>query len=249
MRQHLAVEEHVVTDGAGRLDQLGERAGRLLQVAREELDPIGLAVELAAHAVVLLLRPHGVRAHAREGFVGRLDRAREHEPDGLKQRDRARLEAVLDVLQRDRPGLCAPGQRLAGPVAEVGMLAKDAAQLVLVLARHRRHDLAQSRPAEAKRAPLRWREGAPAHVDGGAAQVLLAQRPEVSAEDAGLLEGGRCAAHGGPGPCEIKHRTTYRRSRCEGALTSRNWSRTPAVLCASTGSTATSITARSANTR
>ena len=49
-------------------------------------------MQLAAHAVVFLFRPDGLRTHAREGFIRRFDWAREHETDRLKERDCARLE-------------------------------------------------------------------------------------------------------------------------------------------------------------
>src|SRR5207249_9473789 len=101
-----------------------------------------------------------------------------------------RLERGFDASQRDSLWLRASVERLAGPVAEVRVLAEDGAQLILATPRHRRHDLAERRPAEAQ-GPARGRwKGTPAHVDGGAAQVVLVQRAEVGAEDARLLEGG-----------------------------------------------------------
>src|SRR3954469_10483990 len=57
-------------------------------------------MELAAHAVVLLLGPDRAGAHALENFARRLDRAREHEPHGLKQGNGAGLE--LPALASDR---------------------------------------------------------------------------------------------------------------------------------------------------
>ena len=55
-------------------------------------------MKLAADAVVLLLGPDLVRAHSFECFCRSLDRAREHEANGLEQGHRARLElAVLDL--------------------------------------------------------------------------------------------------------------------------------------------------------
>src|SRR6266852_6049702 len=99
--EDLAVEEDGMPESWRALSQLGERASRLFQVAREQLDPTIVTMELAADAVVLLLGPHLVRAHALESFGGGLDRAREHETDGLEQRHRARLQpAVLDSYSR-----------------------------------------------------------------------------------------------------------------------------------------------------
>src|SRR5260370_42094768 len=81
--------------------QLGERARRLFQVAREELDSTIGMMELATGAVVLLLGPHLVRAHALEAFGGGLDPAREHETDRLEQRHRARRQpAGVDTHSR-----------------------------------------------------------------------------------------------------------------------------------------------------
>src|SRR5712691_5980846 len=62
MREHLAVEEHIMADARRGLHQLRERARRLLQVTGEKLDTRALAVQLAAHAVVLLLGPDGAGA-------------------------------------------------------------------------------------------------------------------------------------------------------------------------------------------
>ena len=53
-------------------------------------------MQLTAHAVVFLLRPHRLGAHAGERLARRLDGAGEHETDRLKQRDGAGLE--LSVL-------------------------------------------------------------------------------------------------------------------------------------------------------
>ncbi len=97
MGQDLAVEEDRVTEPGCVLGQLRECAGRLLEVAREKLHAPIRMVKLAADAVVLLLRPHRLRAHAFKALGGRLDWAREHEPDGLEQSHLARLdEAALD---------------------------------------------------------------------------------------------------------------------------------------------------------
>ena len=238
MSQDLAIEQDVVTDRRRGVDELGKGAGRLLEVAREKLDARSLAVKLAAHAVVLLLRPHCAGAHARECLTGRLDRAGQHESHRLEKSDRAGLELpalaahggfadvarhqvyALDLrdgdpeslgdgrldqalaeadphlagddldeesrrlsvqspdhcFQRSGLGVAARGadrlerrldlaeghrrrqrasvQRLAGPVAEVRMLAKNPAQLVLVAAGDRGHDLAEGRPSEPESAPL-----------------------------------------------------------------------------------------------
>ncbi len=101
MSQDLAVEKDGMAETGRALGQLGERTRRLFQVAREELDSTIGMMELATDAVVFLLGPHLVRAHALESFGGGLDRAREHETDGLEQRHRARLQpAVLDSYSR-----------------------------------------------------------------------------------------------------------------------------------------------------
>src|SRR5712691_4732775 len=97
MGEDFAVEEDRMTEPGRTLGQLREGSGRLLQVAREKLNAPVRMVKLAADAVVLLLRPYLLRGHALEGLGGRLDRAGEHEPDGLEQRHRARLDdAALD---------------------------------------------------------------------------------------------------------------------------------------------------------
>src|SRR5713101_8319014 len=75
MGEDLAVEEDGMPQSLRALSQLGERARRLFQVAREQLDPTIVTMELAADAVVLLLGPHLVRAHALESFGGGLDQA------------------------------------------------------------------------------------------------------------------------------------------------------------------------------
>ena len=100
MGEDLAVEQHVMSDRRRVLCQLRERTRRLFEVAREQLHSQCLAMELTAHAVVLLLGPDRARAHALEGLASRLDRAREHEPHGLEQRDRAGLEVA--ALASDR---------------------------------------------------------------------------------------------------------------------------------------------------
>ncbi len=95
MCKHLAVEQHVVTDLWRALGQLRKRAGRVLQVPRKEFNAAGLAVELAADSVVLLLSPNGVRAHALECFAGCLDRAGEHETHWLEKGDRGHVELTV----------------------------------------------------------------------------------------------------------------------------------------------------------
>ena len=70
MGQHLAVEHHAVRESQRRLCELRKRGGRLFQVAREHLDAAVDVVQLAPHAVVLLLRPDLTGAHAVEGFLG-----------------------------------------------------------------------------------------------------------------------------------------------------------------------------------
>src|SRR5260370_4880835 len=101
MSQDLAVGEDGMAETWRALGQLGERTCRLFQVAREELDSTIGMMELATDPVVFLLGPHLVRAHALESFGGGLDRAREHETDGLEQRHRARFQpAVLDPYSR-----------------------------------------------------------------------------------------------------------------------------------------------------
>src|SRR5439155_19160805 len=101
--------------------------------------------------------------------------------------------------------LRAPIQRLAGPVTEVGVLAKDTTELILAVARDRRHDLAERRPSQPEGAALRGWECAAAHVHRGATEVVVGQRPEVGAEDACLLERGGGCADRGAGPGEIQH--------------------------------------------
>src|SRR3984893_8496588 len=79
VRQHLAVEQDAGTQPPRALYQLGECAGGLLKVSREQLDATIGMVQLTTHTVVFLLRPYLVRVHPLEGF-GRLnDRARTHE--------------------------------------------------------------------------------------------------------------------------------------------------------------------------
>ena len=95
MRQHLAVEKHVVADRRRTLDQLRERGCRLLEVAGEELDPPALAVKLAAHAVVLLLGPHAARTHPLEGLGRGCHRAGEHEANGLERSDDGGVELLV----------------------------------------------------------------------------------------------------------------------------------------------------------
>ena len=105
--EHLTVEQHVVSNPRRAFDQLGEGRGRLLEVAREQLGARPLAVQLTSHAVVLLLGPHCLRPHAGERLLRRLDGAREHEADRLKQGDGARLELPMlapDCGFADIPG-------------------------------------------------------------------------------------------------------------------------------------------------
>ena len=89
------------------------------------------------------------------------------------------------------------------------MPAEEASQLILVAARDRRDDLAQGRPAEAESAALGGWKRPPAHIDGGPAQVVLAQGAEVSAEDPRFLERGCGRAHGGAGAGEFKHSVSH----------------------------------------
>src|SRR5207248_9339049 len=107
MREHLAVEKNVVADPWGRLDRLRKGRRRLFQVTREQLDAWALPVQLAPHAVVFLLRPYSAGPHASESLVRGLDRACEHEPDGLKRGDAADLD--LAALQAHRGLATVPG--------------------------------------------------------------------------------------------------------------------------------------------
>ena len=100
MCQHLAVEQNVVANRGRSIDKLGESSRRFLEVAREQLHARLLAMQLAAHAIVLFFRPDGARAHALERPRSGFDRAREHEADRLKQSDGAGLE--LAALAKHR---------------------------------------------------------------------------------------------------------------------------------------------------
>src|SRR6266581_6920892 len=102
MGQHLAVEHHAVRESQRRLCELRKRGGRLFQVAREHLDAAVDVVQLAPHAVVLLLRPDLAGAHAVEGFLRCFDRAREHEAEWLEGRHLRRLELLVLASHRDR---------------------------------------------------------------------------------------------------------------------------------------------------
>src|SRR5947209_10053345 len=61
VRENLAVHDELVAYGAGGISKLGEGRRRLFQVAREECDLGASRVQLAAHAVVLLLCPDLIR--------------------------------------------------------------------------------------------------------------------------------------------------------------------------------------------
>src|SRR5665213_83449 len=100
VREHLAVKQDGVSETQSALRQLRECASGLFQVAREELDPTTGVVELAAHAVVLLLGPDLVRAHPLEGLACGLHRACEHEANRLKESDCRRVE--LSALAANR---------------------------------------------------------------------------------------------------------------------------------------------------
>ena len=52
-------------------------------------------MQLAANTVVFLLRPDFARAHPVEHLDRRFDRAREHEPHGLENADRAGFEVAV----------------------------------------------------------------------------------------------------------------------------------------------------------
>ena len=107
-----------------------------------------------------------------------------------------RLQRFFDVLHADRLRGRACVQGLAGPVAQVRVLAKQRAKLLLVAAGDRGDDLAQRRPAQPQRTALRRRKGPATHVDGGTPQVILAEGAEIGAEDPRLLERRRRRSHG-----------------------------------------------------
>src|SRR5438270_4702763 len=214
-------------------------------------------MQLATDPVVLLFRPYLDRTHPLDRLLRRLHRARQHEADRLKQRDRRGLQLPvtaadsgladvsrdqmdalhlrarhvegladrsldqalaqadphltrddldhepcrlrLDALQqplewsglgaaacgadllkrcghlieRDVRALRATLQGLARPVAEVRMLAPDLPELFFRATRKRGHSLVDLPPAEPERLPFRRTKGAPAHVDGGQAKVVI----------------------------------------------------------------------------
>src|SRR5260370_36611861 len=126
--EDLAVEEGRMTERDCVLGQLRESTGRLLQVAREKLHAPVCVVKLAANAVVLLLSPYLVGAHTGETFGGRLDRARQHETNGLEQGHLARLDdAVLDAdrgltdVSRDEVHALDPSHRLPERLGDGGL--------------------------------------------------------------------------------------------------------------------------------
>src|SRR4029077_4801574 len=115
-----------------------------------------------------------------------------------------------------------PLQSFAGPIAEVGVLAEDPAQLLFGAAGDGPHDLVDSAPAQPQRAPLRGPERSAGHEDGGPAQVVVVKSAEIRAQDSRLLQGRRGGADSRASTCEILHTVRYRRVRCAGARTWRS---------------------------
>src|SRR6266849_5919908 len=122
MSQDLAVEKDGMAETWRALGQLGERTRRLFQVAREELDSTIGMMELATDAVVFLLGPHLVRAHALEclgdgGLNEALAQADAHlaRDDLDHEARRLRMKTAQELLERrglGRPAGCA--ERLQG---------------------------------------------------------------------------------------------------------------------------------------
>ena len=196
-------------------DRLEQRHGRGLEL------PVAAADGGLADIAGDQMNPLHLRDRHFEGFGdGSLDEALaeadphltrddlDHEPSGF------RVDAIQQLLERSGLGAAASGtdllqgggerlerdvlafgaalQGLAGPVAEVRMLAPDLTQLFLRPARQGGHSFVDLPPSEAESLPFRRTEGTPAHEDRGQAEVVIRiQCAEVGAQGARLLQRGR----------------------------------------------------------
>ena len=91
MAEDLAIDQQVMRQAGRRLRDLREGESRFAQVSGVERDPCGVAVELAADSVVLLLGP-GRPAHPHHGLLAGRHGAGEHELDGIEERDLGQVQ-------------------------------------------------------------------------------------------------------------------------------------------------------------